>query len=155
VFREQSEGSAIQKGGLEGTAVKKRGMHVVLILSIATLVLMAPVVYSWISMREPTYSATFVFKSEDILWHSVRLLVIYEGGYQETLTPIAPLPLSNTTYARSSWNFTHSENWKIEYFCSGLKRTIGPIAFTTDHPKVLYDDSLDHVIELWFSQHNS
>lgn len=154
VFRGQSKGSSIQKGGLDGTAVKKRGLHVVLILSIATLILMAPVVYSWLSVREPTNSALFVFKSEDILWHSGRLLVIYEGGYQETLIPIAPQPIFNTTYARSSRNFTHPENWAIEYFCSGLNRTIGPIAFTTDHPKVLYDDLLGHVIELWFIEHN-
>jgi hypothetical protein len=155
VFVEQSEGSAVQKGGLEGTAVKKRELHVVLILSIAALILMAPVVYSWLNIREPTYSALFVFKSEDPLWHSGRLLVIYEGGYQENLTPFALLPITNITYARSSWNFTHPENWVIEYFCSGLNKTIGPIAFTTDRPKVLYDDSLGYVIELGFITHNS
>lgn len=150
MFREQSEESTIQKGDLGGIAARKRGLRVVLILSVATLILMAPVVYSWLNLREPTYSALFVFKSEDILWHSGQLVVSYEGGYQETLTPIALPPIFNTTYARSSWNFTHPENWVIEYFCSGLNKTIGPIAFTTDRPKVLYDDSLGHVIELGF-----
>lgn len=154
MFREQRNGSAAQKGSSESMAAKKRERNVVLILSIVTLFLMAPVTYSWLSMRGPIYTATFAFKSEDPLWHSGWLIVFNESGYQENLTPIAPYPMSNLTYVRMSWNFTHPENWTIEYFCSGLNRTIGPIAFTTDRSKVLYDDSLGHVIELWIGQYN-
>lgn len=155
MFREKSEEVTIEQGNLRNNGRRNQGLYVCLVLSVMILIVLAPIISSWITITERTYSAFFVFKSENLLWHSGQLIVTYDDGYEETLIPYGfEGPMSNTTYAKASRNFTQPESWSIEYFCSGLNMTVGPISFVTDSPKVLYDNSRGQVIELWFGENN-
>ncbi|MFW9975293.1 MAG: hypothetical protein ACFFDQ_08520 [Candidatus Thorarchaeota archaeon] len=153
MFRKQSGKATLELEIKKRIGLKHRGICVFLILSIVALVVILPLIQSWITMPQRTYTAIFVFRSENLLWHSGQLTITYEDGYKEYLTPFGMDGFeSNPTYAEASQNFTQPESWSIEYYCSGLNLTVGPISFVTDRPKLLYDDAHGHIIELWFGE---
>ena len=135
--------------------------YVGLVLIIASLVVLAPTLQTWIGNPEQTYFGVFVFTGEDVLWHSGQLTLTYEDGRFEILDVKWPSPrigddgedLGYITYVRASQNFTSPEHWEIEYYCTGLDLTIGPLSFiSTD--QVLYSDLSGQKIELWIGQHS-
>ncbi len=129
--------------------------YVGLVLIIASLVVLAPAIQSWIYNPEQTYYGVFVFTGEDILWHSGQLTLTYEDGYIEILDVKWPSPRDEggyITYVRAGRNFTNPEQWKIEYLCTGLYLTIGPLSFMSNNPQVLYSDASGQKIEFWTGQ---
>ena len=135
-------------------------MRTELVLVVVIVVLLVPIGFSWINHPQPsiTFSAVFMLRGEDFLWHSGQLQLTYPDGSSENVRIDGPMQeyASNGTYlglqsyARANRNFTQSESWRFEYLCPDLNITIGPLMIDTDQPKALYTDSQGRSIEMWF-----
>ncbi len=82
-----------------------------LVLIIASFVVLAPTLQTWISNPEQhSYSGVFVFTGENILWHSGQLTLTYQDGLVEILDVEWPSPrigddgedLGYITYVRAN-----------------------------------------------------
>ena len=129
-------------------------------LIIASFVILVPAIQTWIISPEQTSSVVFVFSGKNPLWHSGQLALTYEDGHIEISNLFGAYPryddygeyLGLFTYVRAGRNFTKPERLEIEYLCSGLNMTVGPISFMSNYPLVLYSDASGQKIEFWTGQ---
>ncbi|MHA2071746.1 MAG: hypothetical protein ACXAEE_08005 [Candidatus Thorarchaeota archaeon] len=129
------------------------------VLIIASLVVLTPILHSWMSNPGQTssHSAVFVFRGENPLWHTGQLTLTYEDGHIETSDLFGTIEkydddgvyLGLHTYVRAGRDFMEPEICQIEYLCSGLNMIVGPISFMSNNPQILYEDAAGRIIELW------
>ncbi|MHA1943146.1 MAG: hypothetical protein ACW96M_02005 [Candidatus Thorarchaeota archaeon] len=133
-------------------------VYVALVIIIASLLVSAPVLYSWITSEQDTsHNIVFVLESEDPSWHTGEISLWFDGGFLEIQPPHYPTPMYDEENAQIGWkstiavnrNFTEPETCRFEYLCSELNMTIGPFPFISNQPQILYQDSSGRIIELW------
>jgi hypothetical protein len=99
---------------------------------------------------------TFVLKSQDTSWFNGTGRVWFEDESLEILTPWPAMPLTDSEdgsqIGLQSWmpvdrRFDEPETCILEYACSELNMTIGPLTFLSNEFQILYQDSYGRTIE--------
>lgn len=96
------------------------------------------------------YQGLILLRGEVANWHSGALLLTYDDGIKDRWTidgyqDYTDLDETHPLYGWISWgrpsrNFTRTETLTLEYHCSGLGMTIGPVTFESDSSQILYSN---------------
>ncbi len=130
-----------------------RNLYGIIILILLSSTLASPFLISWIShLAAPKeYHGAIMLKSETVGWHNGTLTLTYQDGsfdiwiidsyYDNTVGIDEDNPLYGyINFLHATRNFTESETCRLEYHCIGLDLDIGPIAFDSITPQILYED---------------
>ncbi len=155
--------------GSESLNNRKTIYGALLVLVVSTVILSPFILQGIVNLTTPkVYHGMIMLKSETEGWHTGTLVLTYQDNSFERweiadywdMTQVYEednILYGYISIAQATRNFTQIETCRLEYYCSGLNMTIGPIAFDSQTTEILYsNDSVPKGLWiLWASDYSS